>query len=143
MYVNYFSIEANTILREAERNDMSLKNSAVDRFARNTDLRYDERTNRTCVHQLRDALGNKKLKQKSVRQGAKWLIKCLTDIFPDNRTDAPRIEPKIEQQVSEQLEEVVHGTQEGQDEAVLPTLPELPAPAMEPLDEARPQVQTA
>jgi hypothetical protein len=152
MYVNYFSISANTIMREAERNEMSLKNSAVDRFARNTDLRYDERTNRTCVRQLRDALGNKRLKQKVVRQDAKWLIKCLTDIFPDKQQVAAPLEPKgmmIEltkenvakiadgavaayQALSIQ-EEVLHSTQEGQDEAVaevvgLPAVPELPAP---------------
>jgi hypothetical protein len=144
MYVNYFSISANTIIREAERSEMNLKNSAVDRFAKNTDLRYDERTNRTCVRQLRDALGSKKLKQKAVRQDAKWLIKCLTAIFPD----------KVQLLASGKADMPPHVTQEGQDEAVieaieeerandLPALPELSAPVMEALDETAPQVQLA
>jgi hypothetical protein len=99
-YINYFSIDANIIVRRAE-----LQKSALERFAKNTDLRFDELTNRTAVRQLREALGNKKLTQKAERSAAKHLIKVLTDIYPDKaqlgRVDPPSVESEHVEPVSE------------------------------------------
>lgn len=77
-YINYMAIDARCIVKEAQ-----LMGSALDRLARNTDLRYDELCNRTAVKQIKDALGAKKIKDKGARQGAKHLITVLTSIYPD------------------------------------------------------------
>ena len=76
-YINYMAIDARCIVKEAQ-----LMGSALDRLARNTDLRYDELCNRTAVKQIKDALGAKKVKDKGARQGAKHLITVLEAIYP-------------------------------------------------------------
>lgn len=76
-YINYMAIDARCIVKEAQ-----LMGSALDRLARNTDLRYDELCNRTAVKQIKDALGAKKIKDKGARQGAKHLITVLEAIYP-------------------------------------------------------------
>ena len=81
-YVNYMAIDARCIVVEA-----GLDKSAVDRLSRNTDLRYDELTNRTAVRQIKEALGSHKIKDKGARQGAKHVLALLTAIYPETAKD--------------------------------------------------------
>ena len=90
-YINYMAIDARCIVKEAQ-----LMGSALDRLARNTDLRYDELCNRTAVKQIKDALGAKKIKDKGARQGAKHLITVLEAIYPASTMKIDEPQPVYE-----------------------------------------------